>query len=524
MWTLLAAAAVIGGIPPVVTVTARDHAFEAPDTISSGAVTFRLRDLGPTSHHLIVFRLDDSVSMREFYDAMRPGVVTPPGISSLGGPESDEEVTLFLRPGKYALGCLKDFTDGTTHLGRGMFRALTVVRGKGTEEPAPRADVTVTMRNYTFEFSGPLKAGRRILRLENAGPQEHHILLQRLEPGKTLADVERWIAGGRKRPRPLSPVFFGTSRQSRGETVYVAIDLTPGVYLIICRIPDAGDGRPHIEHGMRAEFHVESALPGNVVDVAAGEFFFQAPDSIPAGLTTFRLRQTGLVHHRASAGGPARDSMTADRGDQTRGFHMLWVVRLDDGKSVSDFYEAMRAGEPAPWAHKLGGPGFVIPPGTANATLALAPGNYVLACFVGSARADRSRSHLLNGMFRAMTVVPSRAPAAHMPEPDVVAQVSAGGNLSFSGPITAGERIVRVDNAGAKGYEFVVRRVLPGSTAAEAIAWRRDRSTGAQPFELIGGISDVPPGGSVTTTIAFAPGEHVVGSTVRVGFTVLPDP
>ena len=245
--------------PRLVIVTARDHAFEAPDTIASGVVTFRLKDLGPTSHHLIVFRLDDSVSLRRFYEGMRSGVVTPAGIAALGGPESKEDVTLVLRPGRYVLGCLKDFDDGTTHLGRGMFRAMTVVPGTVAQrtEPAPRGDVTVTMRNYAFELSGPLRAGRRVLRLENAGPQEHHILLQRLMPGKTKADVERWMAGGRKGERPVSPVLFGTSRQSRGETVYVTLELERGAYLFICRIPDAGDGRPHVDHGMRTEVRVE---------------------------------------------------------------------------------------------------------------------------------------------------------------------------------------------------------------------------------------------------------------------------
>jgi len=36
-------------------------------------------------------------------------------------------------------------------------------------------------------------------------------------------------------------------------------------------------------------------LPGNVVDVAAHDFHFTAPDSIPAGLTTFQLKQAGTA-------------------------------------------------------------------------------------------------------------------------------------------------------------------------------------------------------------------------------------
>ncbi|MDQ3519960.1 MAG: hypothetical protein M3466_16360, partial [Gemmatimonadota bacterium] len=47
--------------------------------------------------------------------------------------------------------------------------------------------------------------------------------------------------------------------------------------------------------GQSARATASSPLPVRVVDVRAGEFYFQAPDTIPAGLTTFRLLQTGLV-------------------------------------------------------------------------------------------------------------------------------------------------------------------------------------------------------------------------------------
>src|SRR5688500_3670414 len=218
-------------------------------------------------------------------------------------------------------------------------------------------------------------------------------------------------------------------------------------------------------------------LPGHVVDVAAGEFFFQAPDSIPAGLTTFRLRQIGLAHTRAMAGAAARDSM-ADVADPTRAFHMLWLVRLDSGKTVADFHRAQQADEPTPWTRNLGGPGFARPPATTNATLVLEPGNYVLTCFVGSARDDRTRYHLLKGMFRALTVLPNNAPVAALPTPDVVIRVDEKGAIHYSAPLIAGRRVLQVENARPRPYEFAIRRVNPGRTTAEAIAWRlRDAAT-----------------------------------------------
>ncbi len=268
---------------------------------------------------------------------------------------------------------------------------------------------------------------------------------------------------------------------------------------------------------------VSPALPGRVVEVAAGEFFFQAPDSIPAGLTTFRLRQIGLVHQRMIAGGAARDSMAADPADQTRGFHMLWLVRLDSGRAAADLFRAAQAGErTTAWARNLGGPGFAMPPGTSNATLVLEPGNYVITCFVGSAREDRKRYHLLNGMFRALTVLPNAAPVAAMPAPDVVVRVSESGALQYSAPILAGRRVLRIENAGPRPYEFSVRRVVPGRTTAEALAWRPvDSPRTPPPFEPLGGLSDVPSGGSLITTMNFEPGEYFVAAG-RQPFTVPP--
>jgi hypothetical protein len=249
------------------------------------------------------------------------------------------------------------------------------------------------------------------------------------------------------------------------------------------------------------------ALPGRVVDVKAGEFFFQAPDSIPAGLTTFRLEQIGFVAERLRAGSTGRD-LVADKGDNTRGAHMLWVVRLDEGKTVADLHNAAQAGErTTSWSKQIGGPAFALPPRTSNATLDLEPGNYALVCYVGSAREDRSRYHLLNGMFRALTVVPgsSKAIAAR---PDVVARITGDGVVVLSSPLTARSVVIRVENETDKDYEFKFQRVPAGLTSAQFLA----QPPTAGPGVPWGGLSSVPPRAVVTTTIDFEPGEYVLGT------------
>jgi hypothetical protein len=164
----------------------------------------------------------------------------------------------------------------------------------------------------------------------------------------------------------------------------------------------------------------------------------------------------------------------------------------------------------------IGGPGFAFPPQSTNATMVLAPGQYVLVCYVGAAREDRRRYHLLKGMFRALAVVPASTPAAPMPPPDVVVTFGAGGSVSFSRPITkAGTWKVLVRNATARRGVLGIRRVLAGHTPAEAAAWlRRD---GKPPVsEPWGGLAGVAGGDSMLTTIDFIPGTYVANSTTFV--------
>ena len=63
----------------------------------------------------------------------------------------------------------------------------------------------------------------------------------------------------------------------------------------------------------------------NVVAVTAGDYFYQMPDTLPAGLTTFRLINQGTELHHIQA------------------------VRLDDGKTLHDLMAHMAAG---PGAHR----------------------------------------------------------------------------------------------------------------------------------------------------------------------------
>jgi uncharacterized cupredoxin-like copper-binding protein len=42
----------------------------------------------------------------------------------------------------------------------------------------------------------------------------------------------------------------GTSGLSKGRGMEFTADFTPGEYALLCFLPDARDGKPHVAHGM----------------------------------------------------------------------------------------------------------------------------------------------------------------------------------------------------------------------------------------------------------------------------------
>ncbi|HKV52259.1 MAG TPA: hypothetical protein VJO52_13790, partial [Gemmatimonadaceae bacterium] len=121
----------------------------------------------------------------------------------------------------------------------------------------PNADATVTLADYSFTTAAPFTAGHHVIRVTNAGPQPHEIVLVKLEPGKTAKDFAQW-AESMKGPPP-GALAGGVAAFAPGDTVYFPADLTPGSYAFICFVPDSKDGKPHLAHGMMQDFVVRGA-------------------------------------------------------------------------------------------------------------------------------------------------------------------------------------------------------------------------------------------------------------------------
>ena len=73
--------------------------------------------------------------------------------------------------------------------------------------------------------------------------------------GKKAADLAKWI-DKQQGPPPAKPMG-GISGMPKGAVVYLPVDLPPGEYGLYCFLPDAKDGKMHLEHGMITQITVK---------------------------------------------------------------------------------------------------------------------------------------------------------------------------------------------------------------------------------------------------------------------------
>jgi hypothetical protein len=246
-----------------VTVTATDYKLDLPDTLPAGAVTLKLVNHGKELHQAQVVRLEDGKTPADFEAAMKHEGPPPSWLKFVGGPNGiapgqEATSTVPLTPGSYMVICLIPSTDGVPHLMKGMSHPLTVTAASATAgAELPAATDTVRLTDYKFGSSRPLTAGRHVVLVQNDARQPHELVLLQLAPGKTVADFGRWATtGGMKGPPPAMPLG-GVGVIESGATGTFPVDLASGNYGLICFVPDAKDGKPHLAHGMMQDFKVE---------------------------------------------------------------------------------------------------------------------------------------------------------------------------------------------------------------------------------------------------------------------------
>jgi len=235
----------------------------------------------------------------------------------------------------------------------------------------------------------------------------------------------------------------------------------------------------------------DAAFKVPVVTVKASDFAFSAPKSIAAGQTTFRLVNDG------------------------KELHHITILKLAAGKTIKDVQAAMKAPDAPPptWVVAVGGPNAAAPGGTIEATLDLAPGNYVLVCFIPSP--GEQMPHAAKGMMLPLTVTASSGVTqaggtfAPTPVPDVHLVLKDYG-FAFSKPITAGKHTIHIMNEGPQDHEAILMKLAPGKTLADFNTWGSTGMKGPPPAMPIAGIAAMAKGRTAIVSDDFTPGNYAI--------------
>jgi hypothetical protein len=242
----------------VVHVVARDFSFETPAQIPAGLTTLHLMNEGKEIHQAQIIRLTDGKTFDDFtaaMKAMKPGAPPPSWIVPVGGPNAaapgtSSAATSTLEPGSYALVCFIPSADGVPHAMKGMTRGLVVTASTAAPAPEPTSTTSLTLADYKFTFSTPLKSGENVIRVENAADQPHEVVLFKLAPGKTMKDFQAWLPVSDKNPVPPAMPAGGVVALAKGQHAFFTASLDAGDYVLVCFLGDAKDHKPHFVHGM----------------------------------------------------------------------------------------------------------------------------------------------------------------------------------------------------------------------------------------------------------------------------------
>ena len=225
------------------------------------------------------------------------------------------------------------------------------------------------------------------------------------------------------------------------------------------------------------------------VTVHARDFAFDAPDTIPAGLTTIHLINDGP------------------------GLHHAQLLRIDSSRTVDDALTALKTGKGLPaWLVAVGGPNAADPSQGNTVTQDLAAGNYLWICFVDL---PSHVPHFTKGMIRPLVVTPSTSNGAAPPAADVTVSLRSFG-FELSAPLTAGTHTFKVETAADAGqdHEIVMFKLDSGKTAADFMKFVEQAyagtAKGPPPEHIVGGVAAMGAGIPVYFTANITPGDYLL--------------
>ena len=252
-----------------------------------------------------------------------------------------------------------------------------------------------------------------------------------------------------------------------------------------------------------------------VIEVTAKDYSFQGvPDTLKAGWTTFKLVNEGKEPHFFLLDAPPEGKSMQDFIEEVSvPFDSTWY-RLRDGE-INKQEAGQMLGETLPeWyfsTEQVGGTGIITPGTTAQTTLYLEPGYYIMECYV---KTTEGEFHVSVGMAEDFTVIEdttqATAPGADYEITLTNSEISTQGELS-TGKQTIAVHFKEHPEVGV-GNDIHLAKVTDETNMDSLKLWMDWMEVQGlappAPAEFIGGTQEMPVGNTAYFTVDLEPGDY----------------
>jgi len=257
----------------------------------------------------------------------------------------------------------------------------------------------------------------------------------------------------------------------------------------------------------------------NVVEVTARGLEFEAPDEIQSGWATFRFNnESSMIHFAVLERLPEGIGLN----DQQEDIAPVFQEGMDLLNSGEPDAAQEKFVELPEWFHQIvfmSGPGFTSVGKTAETTVYIEPGTYLLECYVKTNGVFHSYnpSPTAYGMVHELTVT-AESSDAEEPRATLTITLSSTRGIEVEGDPTPGKHTVAVHfddqivHENFLGHDVHLARLESDTDIEELAIWMDwSQPTGLEtpaPVEFLGGTHEMPAGGTAYFTVHLEPGRY----------------
>lgn len=269
---------------------------------------------------------------------------------------------------------------------------------------------------------------------------------------------------------------------------------------------------------------VEEAIEvkDDVIEIITQSMDFQMRDTIPSGWNTFRYKNESTQTHFVLID-KYPEGKTSEDAEKVVGPVFDKAMKLiNEGKAEEGFAEFANLPEWFSEVVFLGGVGLVSPGQTAESTMHLKPGNYIMECYV---KMENGIFHTSMGMTKDLVVAESDSGNSE-PEANIEIEISGTDGIVLTDTIRAGKNTFSVYYKDQKAHENFVGhdinlvKLEENGSLEDLENWMNwaDPKGLIEPapngLVFIGGMNDMPEGSKGYFHADLKPGNYVMISEV----------